>query len=210
MQTIDKNQVINLENGFVQKSGTYAYKKLDLKSLDLLLAEYAENYKDALIAEIRTKQITASGDMEKNITFTLKDVQGKKVLEIYMVDYAKFIDKGVKGWHSSTNAPSSDYSFKNPAKTKSNGKFRESITRYVQSGKAKVSSLDVKRYGAVRGEKKSKSLIDARVDTLMYLIRKYGIKTKDFINKPLKDTFKDLEIRIADEFAVNIAVQITR
>jgi hypothetical protein len=26
----------------------------------------------------------------------------------------------------------------------------------------------------------------------------------------LKDTFKDLEVKIADEFAVNIAVQITR
>jgi hypothetical protein len=91
-----------------------------------------------------------------------------------------------------------------------NQEGRNSIKRYIESGKAKVSSLDVKRYGAVKGEKKSKSLIDARVDTLVYLIKKYGIKTKNFIDKPLKDTFKDLEVKIADEFAVNIAVQITR
>jgi len=207
MQTIDKNQVVNLENGFIQKSGTFAFKKLDLKSLDLLLAEYAENYKDALIAEIRSKQITASGDMEKNITFTLKDVQGVKVLEIYMVDYAKFIDKGVKGWGSSKNAPSSPYQFKSKGMSQEG---RNNIRRYIENGKGKVSSLDVKRYGAVRGEKKSKSLIDARVDNLIYLIKKYGIKTKNFIDKPLKDTFKDLEVKIADEFAVNIAVQITR
>jgi hypothetical protein len=210
MPSISRNQVVNLENGFVQRSGSTAFQRLDLKSLDALLAEYAENYKDALIAEINRKQITASGEMEKNITFTLKDKQGIKVLEIYMVDYAKFIDKGVKGWGSSKNAPSSPYSYKNPPKTDSGGAFRKSITRYIQSGKAKVSSLDVKRYGAIKGEKKSKSLIDARVDTMMYLIRKYGIKTKNFIDKPLKDTFKDLEVKIADEFAVNIAVQITR
>lgn len=207
MPSIDVNQVVNLENGFVQRSGTTAFQRLDLKSLDALLAEYAENYKDALIAEIRRKQITASGEMEKNITFTLKDKQGIKVLEIYMVDYAKFIDKGVKGWGSSKNAPSSPYKFKTKGM---NQEGRNSIRRYIESGKAKASSLDVKRYGAVKGEKKSKSLIDARVDTLVYLIKKYGIKTKNFIDKPLKDTFKDLEVKIADEFAVNIAVQITR
>lgn len=207
MPSISRNQVVNLENGFVQRSGSTAFQKLDLKSLDRLLAEYAENYKDALIAEINRKQITASGEMEKNITFTLKDKQGIKVLEIYMVDYAKFIDKGVKGWGSSKNAPSSPYKYKTKGM---NQEGRNSIKRYIESGKAKVSSLDVKRYGAVKGEKKSKSLIDARVDTLVYLIKKYGIKTKNFIDKPLKDTFKDLEVKIADEFAVNIAVQITR
>jgi hypothetical protein len=207
MPSIDRNQVVNLENGFIKSGGTFAFQRLDLKSLDKLLAEYAENYKDALIAEIKRKQITASGEMEKNITFTLKDKQGIKVLEIYMVDYAKFIDKGVKGWGSSKNAPSSPYKYKTKGM---NQEGRNSIKRYIESGKAKVSSLDVKRYGAVKGEKKSKSLIDARVDTLVYLIKKYGIKTKNFIDKPLKDTFKDLEIKIADEFAVNIAVQITR
>jgi hypothetical protein len=207
MPSISKNQVVNLENGFVQRSGSTAFQRLDLKSLDALLAEYAENYKDALIAEINRKQITASGEMEKNITFTLKDKQGIKVLEIYMVDYAKFIDKGVKGWGSSKNAPSSPYKYKTKGM---NQEGRNSIRRYIESGKAKASSLDVKRYGAVKGEKKSKSLIDARVDTLVYLIKKYGIKTKNFIDKPLKDTFKDLEVKIADEFAVNIAVQITR
>lgn len=207
MPTINKNQKINLENGFVQSSGSTGFQKLDLKSLDAMLAEYAENYKDALIAEINRKQITASGEMEKNITFTLKDVQGKKVLEIYMVDYAKFIDKGVKGVSSSRNAPNSPYKFKSFGMSQEG---RNNIRRYIENGKGKVSSLDVKRYGAVRGEKKSKSLIDARVDALIYMIKKYGIKTKNFIEKPLKDTFKDLEVRIADEFAVNIAVQITR
>lgn len=208
MPTINKNQKINLENGFVQKSGSTAFQKLDLKALDSLLAQYAEQFKDDLIANIERKQITASGEMEKNITFTLKDKNGIKVLEIYLVDYAKFVDKGVKGWGSSSNAPSSDYSFANPAKSDSRGKFRENIKRYILSGKAKVRSLDVKRYGAVKGETKGVKLIDRRVNTMMYLIRKYGIKTTNFLKETTDKTFKDLEVKIADEFAVNIAVQI--
>jgi len=210
MPSQTKNQQINLENGFIQSKAQGGYKVLDMRSLDTLLGEYAEKYKQELIASIERKQITASGEMEKNITFTLKDVNGIKVLDIYLVDYAKFVDKGVKGWGSSKNAPSSPYSYKNPPKTNSGGKFRDSIKRYIQSGHAKVSSLDVKRYGAVRGEKKSKSLLDARVDTLMYLIRKYGIKTTNFIKEPTEKVFKDLSVRIADEYAVNISVQITK
>ena len=208
MPTINKNQKINLENGFVQKSGSTSFQKLDLKALDSLLAQYAEQFKDDLIANIERKQITASGEMEKNITFTLKDKNGIKVLEIYLVDYAKFVDKGVKGWGSSRNAPSSDYSFANPAKSDSNGKFRENIKKYILSGKAKVRSLDVKKYGAIKGETKGVKLIDRRVNTMMYLIRKYGIKTTNFLKETTQQSFKDLEVKIADEFAVNIAVQI--
>jgi len=207
MPTINRNQKINIENGFIESKAQSGFQKLDLKALDNLLLEYAEKYKDELVASIERKQITSSGEMEKNITFTLKDINGIKVLDIYLVDYAKFVDKGVKGWGSSKNAPSSPYKYKTKGM---NQDGRNSIRRYIESGKAKVSSLDVKRYGPVRGEKKSKSLIDARVDALIYLIKKYGIKTTNFIKEPTEKVFKDLAVRIADEYAVNISVQITK
>jgi hypothetical protein len=210
MPTQTKNQQINLENGFIQSKAQSGFQKLDLKALDNLLLEYAEKYKEELIASIESKQITASGEMEKNITFTLKDKNGIKVLDIYLVDYAKFVDKGVKGWGSSQNAPSSPYSFGNPAKSDSKGKFRENIKKYISSGKAKVRSLDVKRHGAIKGETKGVKLIDARVKTLMYLIRRYGIKTTNFMKEPNEKVFRDLAVSIADEFAVNIAVQIIK
>lgn len=205
MATINKSQKINLENGFIQSSGSNAFQKLDMKSLDGLLADYAEKYKDGLVASIKRHKITASGEMEKSITFTLSDKNGIKVLDIYMVDYAKFVDKGVKGWGSTKNAPSSPYRFKTKGM---NQEGRNSIRRYIESGKAKISS--VRKYRPVGGERKSKSLIEAKVDTLVYLIKKYGIKTTNFIKEPTEKVFSDLAVRIADEYAVNISVQITK
>jgi len=149
--------------------------------------------------------------MEQNIRYDLiEESDGSKSLNIYFVDYAKFVDKGVKGWGSSKNAPNSPYSYKNPPKTKSGGKFRESIKDYILSGRAKVRVTDVKKYGAVGGEKKGVSLLDAKVNTLMFLIRKYGIKTTNFIKEPTERVFKDLPIAISEEIGQQIAIQITR
>jgi hypothetical protein len=146
--------------------------------------------------------------MEKNITFTLtEESNGSKSLNIYFVNYAKFVDKGVKGWGSSKNAPNSPYQYKTKGM---NAEGRESIKNYILSGKAKVRVKDVKKYGAVGGEKKGVSLLDAKVNTLVYLIKKYGIKTTNFIKEPTDRVFKDLPTAIAEEIGQQIAIQITR
>jgi hypothetical protein len=203
--SITKSQNANL--GFLDSVGG-EYQMLDLSGIDKVLQEYAVKYKDELIVSIRNNRITASGDMEKNITFTLtEESNGSKSLNIYFVDYAKFVDKGVKGWRSNKNAPNSPYQYKTKGM---DSKGRESIKNYILSGKAKVRVKDVKKYGAVGGEKKGVSLLDAKVNTLVYLIKKYGIKTTNFIKEPTDRVFKDLPIAISEEIGQQIAIQITR
>ena len=209
MGSISQNQKVLIENGFLE-SGAGNYQKLDLKGIDSVLAKYAEEFKDNLIVSINSKRINASGEMEKNITFDIIDEQGMKVMNIYVVDYAKFIDKGVKGWGSSKNAPTSPYSYGNPAKRSSNGQFRKSIKNYILSGKAKVVATDVKKYGAVKYEKKNKSLIDQQTDQLMYLIRRYGIKTTNFLSGTIDKTFGTLAQDIANEIGREISINITK
>ena len=111
---------------------------------------------------------------------------------------------------SSKNAPASPYSYRNPAKTSSNGEFRKRIKRYIEEGKGKVIVSDVKKYGAVGSEQKKLSLIDLKVNKLMYLIRRFGIKTTNFLQQPIDQSFVGLEKRIADEYAVNISVKLFR
>ena len=203
--SITRSQNANL--GFLDSVGG-EYQMLDLSGIDKVLQEYAVKYKDELIVSIRNNRVTASGDMEKNITFTItEESDGSKSLNIYFVDYAKFVDKGVKGWRSSKNAPNSPYQYKTKGM---NAEGRESIKNYILSGKAKVRVKDVKKYGAVGGEKKGVSLLDAKVNTLVYLIKKYGIKTTNFIKEPTDRVFKDLPIAISEEIGQQIAIQITR
>ena len=209
MGSIAENQKVLIENGFLE-SGAGTYQKLDLKGIDSVLAKYAEEFKDNLIVSINSKRINASGEMEKNITFDIIDEEGVKVMNIYVVDYAKFVDKGVRGWGSSKNAPTSPYSYGNPAKKSSNGQFRKSIKNYILSGKAKVAATDVKTYGAVKYEKKNKSLIDQQTEQLMYLIRRYGIKTTNFLSGTIDKTFGTLAQDIAIEIGREISINITK
>jgi len=208
---INKSQKINLD--FLNETGTTQYQKVDMKGVDAILLEYANKFKTNLVASIRKYQVTASGEMQSddNLYFDLvEESDGSKTLNIFVVEYAKYVDKGVKGWGSSKNAPLSPYSYSNPAKTSSNGEFRKSIKRYIESGKAKVRVSDVRKYGAVGGEQKKLSLIDLKVNKLMYLIRRFGIKTTNFLQQPLEQSFVGLEKKIADEYAVNISVKLFR
>lgn len=209
MGSIAQNQKVLIENGFLE-SGAGTYQKLDLKGIDSVLADYAEKFKDNLIVTINSKRINASGEMEKNITFDIVDEKGVKVMNIYVVDYAKFVDKGVKGWGSFKNAPNSPYSYRKKAKTSSNGKFRESIKNYILSGKAKVVATDVKTYGAVKYEKKHLSLIDQQTEQLMYLIHRYGIKTTNFLTGTIDKTFGTLAQDLAIEIGRDISINITK
>ena len=206
MGSISQNQKVVIENGFLE-SGAGTYQKLDMKGIDSVLAKYAEDFKDNLIVSINSKKINASGEMEKNITFDIVDEEGMKVMNIYVVDYAKFVDKGVKGVRSSKNAPNSPYKFKNYGMSASG---RASIKNYILSGKAKVTATDVKRYGAVKQEKKNVSLIDQQTEQLIYMIKRYGIKTTNFLSGTIDKTFGTLAQDIANEIGREISINITK
>jgi UDP-N-acetylglucosamine pyrophosphorylase len=70
---------------------------------------------------------------------------------------------------------------------------RESIKKYIQSGRAKITTSDVRKYGAVGSEKKKLSLIDVQTNKLIYLIKKYGIKTTNFLSDSIDQSFDGLE-----------------
>jgi hypothetical protein len=166
------------------------YQLLNTDGISQVLVKYAEKFKDNLIININKKQVVASGDMERSIEFKLREEGSKKVIDVYMNFYAKFVDKGVKGVRSSKNAPSSPYQYKNYGMSADG---RASIKKYIESGRAKITTSDVGKYGAVGSEKKKLSLIDVQTNKLIYLIKKYGIKTTNFLSDSIDQSFDGLE-----------------
>lgn len=210
--TITQAQNKNLS--FLESVGGQ-YKRLDLNGVDKVLVKYANAFKNNLLSNIQRNKISASGDMEKNVRYDIIEEQdGSKTMNIYVVEYAKYVDKGVKGWFSSRNAPNSPYSYARPDKTNSNGNFQKSIKRYIESGKAKVTAKDVKKYGAVGYENKNikhkGNLIDEQVRTMIYLIKKYGIKKTNFLSDTIDKSFKNLSVDISNEVGRQIAIQIRK
>ena len=186
-------------------------KKFDAKGIDKILLQRATKFKGNLLKSIQAKKVISTGDMEQNVKFYLKKESDTETsLLIDLAYYAKFVDKGVKGWKSSRNAPKSPYQFKTKGMSEDG---IASIRRMISEGKKKVKVSDVKKYGAVGYEKKNKkhkgSLLDRQTATAVYMIKKYGIKTRNFISEPVEQSFKGIQVEIADLIGMQIMVNIT-
>ena len=203
---ITQSQKIQLDNGFVGGSGSFNFTEDIAKDLNALLIARAEFFKDEWVNILNQKKVIASGNIE-NVDYEIVEDTNKMTLNISYAYYAKFVDEGVKGVRSSRNAPNSPYQFKNFGM---NAEGRESIKKWLSSAKAKVRSKDVKKYGAVRTERKFKKIsdFDERVNTTIYNIKKYGIKTRNFIDPVLNKTLEGFGKEIGDAIGKTITINI--
>jgi hypothetical protein len=206
---ITQSQIKNLGDDWLESTAS-EYDKLDVKGIDQVLLRRAKAFQTNLIKSINAKKVISTGEMEKNINFYLKHESADETsLLIDLAYYAKFVDKGVKGWKSSKNAPKSPYQYKTKGMSEEG---IASVRKMISQGKMKIKVTDVKKYGAVGYEKKNKkqqgSLIDRQTKTAVYMIKKYGIKTRNFISEPLEKTFKGIEVEIGDLVGLQLMINI--
>ena len=174
-----------------------------------ILEQYGVEFKKVLEDLIKQRQISASGELADSINPVI-DNEGKR-LTITMLDYYDFVNEGVKGVKSSRNAPTSPYKFKNYGM---NAEGRASIKNYILSGKAKVRStggdkargIGIERKGVQLSQKKS--VIDRQVDTLIYNIKKYGIKKTDYFTDAFEKVFANWEQDMAEAFGEDVALSL--
>ena len=191
----------NLEGDFNLEDN----KVIDLKDVTLSFFEkYAAIYLEAISKSIEKNKVVGSGKMLKGIDPQIS--KDDSTMRIYMADYYDFVNKGVKGVKNYKNAPASPYKYKNYGM---NAEGRASIKDYIQSGKAKISVATKKNTtNAVGLEKKKISLIDLKTNTLIYLIKKYGIKTTNFFDEATESVRKSMIEDISEVMAQTIVIQI--
>lgn len=173
--------------------------------VDDLLYQYEALFLENL-AKNYNERVKASGNLLRKTKVNVTEEEGKRVLIISIPRYYDYPNEGVRGWDDSSNAPNSPYKYKTKGM---NTAGRKSIKQYIQSGKAKVTNETVIRKRPLGGEKKSISLIDAQVNKLVWLIKKYGIKTTRYFDDAFEDSFKDLENNMANGIAYEIKIRLT-
>jgi len=176
-----------------------------------ILEQYGAEFKRVLEEIMKSREIVgATGDLMDSIN-PLVDNEGKR-LTITMLDYYDFVNEGVKGVKNSRNAPTSPYKFKNYGM---NAEGRASIKEYILKGKAKVRNtggdkargIGLERKGVKFSEKKS--LIDRQVDTLIYNIKKYGIKKTDYFTDAFEKVFANWEKDMGEAFGEDVALSLS-
>jgi hypothetical protein len=212
MPTQEQAQAQNLD--WLNSTGGSNDVRVNMSLTGGILIKYGATLLQKLNENIKKKDITASGTLLNSIRIEeIKSGEDVIGIQIKLINYFSYVDKGVKGVKSSSNAPNSPYQYKNYAMS---DKGRKSIKKYIQSGKAKFSATDTRKYGAIGGERKGasfnpkKSLIDSQVDRMIYMIKRFGIKKTNFFTDAWNDTFKDIESTLAQTIGNDIAINITR
>ena len=202
---ITQSQKIQLDNGFVGSSGSFNFTEDIAKDLNALLIARAEFFKDEWINILNQKKVIASGNIE-NVDYEIVEDTNKMILNISYAYYAKFQDEGVMGYIS--KSPNSPYKFKDTYSMSKEG--RDSISNWLRSSKAKVRTKDVKKYGAVRTERKFKKISESeqRLRDVIYNIKAYGIKARNFIDPVLNKTLEGFEKEIGDAIGKTITINI--
>ena len=203
--SITKSQLDELAKGSLGKTD---FSIEDTANIDLnnptlaLFYKYADLFKDAIVEQIKIKGINASGDLADNIK--LKVNEDGSGFKISMLDYYDYVNKGVRGVDDESNAPSSPYQYKTYKMPK---KARDGLKKYIQSGKASIRVVNKKKT-TIGAEVKRVSLIDLKTNTLVYLIKKYGIKTTNYFDIATESVAKDLGEDIMYLIGKTITIQI--
>ena len=201
---ITQSQKINLDNGFVGSVGSFDFKEVT-NEINALLIERAELFKNEWLEQLNSKKIIASGNIE-NVDYEIVQTENSATLNISFPYYAKFQDEGVMGWIS--KSPQSRFKFKNSYTMSKEG--RESLSKWLRSAKAKVRTTDVKKYGAQGIEKKFKriSQFDRDLNRLIFNIKSYGIKPRNFIEPTIKKSLEGFEKELGEAIGKTITINI--
>jgi len=180
--------------------GSDSYALTDPTGIQQEITKIAAGVIKAIQQKARDKQVIDSGAMTSDQNFTIKEtVDGDMVgIELFMADYADYVNKGVKGWGSSANAPASPYQYKSKGMS---AKGRQSIKQSIQNGGLKLTNVNEGfKLGLERKYKKPrKPILDRQADKIAYLIKRFGIKRTGFIDEAVFESFKDFDVRIVDE-----------
>jgi hypothetical protein len=175
-----------------------------------VLEQYAEEFLKNISYFANNKKVVSSGDLINSMVPEIIEGNGSIVFRLKMIDYYDFPNEGVKGLRSSKNAPKSPYRYRNYGVPQS---MKDSLKKYIQSGKAKITSVMNDKALGKGGERKGlrfagkKTLIDTQVATLGYLIKRFGIKSTNYFTDAFNKTFEDFEVKMFE--AVESGIIIT-
>lgn len=169
-----------------------------------ILEQYGFEFRDALQKLIRERDVTNTGQLSDRINVKVIESGNKKTLQVFMLDYFDYVNKGVKGVQSAKNAAGSPYQYKNYGM---NAAGRKNIKQLIQSGRAKVQNVKVSVGTETKKKsntKKRKSLIDMQTDELIYLIKRYGIKKTEYFDDAVEMVFKNFADDMAKAYGEDI------
>ena len=203
-----KEEILNLEVGGNDQFSIKEVKESD-NALDVLVGLFYKKVSE----KAKDKGVIDSGRMISGDNFkgTITDKGDMTEINLFMIEYADYVNKGVQGRLDSSNAPDSPYKFKKKGLGEEGMK---SILASIERGKMRISDTSKTKYGVVGLERKSKTTANQKdinekeAARISWLISAYGIKTTHFLDLAWQEFTKEMEKDLAKTLAKKILLQL--
>lgn len=189
---------------WLDETGKPGYKKVDLDAIaGTIEGKAAQFIKKAVDNAVKYKLVN-TGDLTseedgRGYRYEISKENGLTTLEVFIVFYGLFQDKGVQGFKKQDNAPDSPYKFRH-GKMSKEGLLN--LRLMISEGRAKVMSKTVGPYKREGFETKAKAEtgdpLDREARTLAYFIKAYGIKTRPFFTEAFNEVFGGFEMDLQE------------
>lgn len=202
--SIAKAQQQALDDGFLDNLGSEQGAPVRLGITEKVLAQYGAEFLQVMGKLVNERKVVASGDLTNEASFRVVD---GNTMQIIVPNYFDYPNEGVRGVNSSRNAPGSPYKFKTYGMSREG---RDKIRDYIRSGRAKIRNVRQDKAFGIGLEGKRKPLIEAQTDTMIYMIKRYGIKATHYFSDAIKETFKDFELKMSEAVGADIVFTLQK
>jgi hypothetical protein len=189
--------------GLGMSKGVFVPKE-DMPLALQMVAEYVEAFERRTADELNRLDKVDTGDLASSIRFETTETANGIIIEVYVNDYYKFVDKGVRGVGKNNENTTSPFRFRylNPSKS-----HVSAIRKWIARNGIKARVTDIKKYGAVGRENRQPQDI-----SLAYIIarsiKSKGLERTGFWTDSIEQTFKDFDVKMSQALGIDIRVNL--
>ena len=169
-----------------------------------LVAEYVEAFERAADDRLNATDRVDTGSLASSIKFETIETANGIIIEVFVNDYYKFVDKGVRGVKGGGKNTTSPYRFRyaNPSKS-----HIEAMRGWIRRNGLKSRAKDVQKYGRIGRENRQPE--DMRLAQIIARsIKMKGLKRTGFWEDSINETFKDFDVKMAEALGIDIRVNL--
>lgn len=169
-----------------------------------LVAEYVEAFEKMTADKLNALDRVDTGNLASSIKFETTETANGLIIEVFVNDYYKFVDKGVRGVGRNNINTTSPYRFRyaNPSKS-----HVEALRGWIRRNGLKSRAKDVQKYGRIGRENRQPE--DMRLAKIIARsIKKKGLRQTGFWTDSINEVFKDFDVKMSQALGIDIAVNL--
>lgn len=208
--SLPRSQRNLLDSGFLDTLGSNEPNAIALTETSKAVLKVAGEFIDDCVANLNKADRVSSGNLASTIRPVVVEAGQNNIIDIYMNDYYKFVDKGVKGWQDRSGS-GSPYSFKKPTGRggKGSSKMVTAIRKWVIRENLAIRNTKV----AINPrEQRRKSITDTSTRTAIVIagqIRRKGLRKTNFFTDAVRALEGKLATGVADALRIDVIENIS-